>query len=45
MAAWWVIEESVLLDALRAAAGGEDPSIVLLELTANSSAEHVEGEQ
>lgn len=41
---WWVINEVDLLRALREAAVGETtPEIILLELTANSDSEHVDG--
>lgn len=36
-ARWWVIAEAELAAALRRAAAGEDPDVVLLELLANSS--------
>ena len=34
--AWWVIHSSVLLDALKRAAAGEDPDLLYVELIANS---------
>lgn len=33
---WWVIHEDEILRALRQAAAGDDPDVVLLELTANT---------
>jgi len=33
---WWVIHEDTIIDALRRCADGEDPDIMLIELTANS---------
>lgn len=39
---WWVIEQSELLSALRRCSAGEDPDVMLLELTANSDVETVD---
>ena len=39
---WWVIEQAPLLDALRRCAAGEDPDIMLMELTANSDSETID---
>jgi hypothetical protein len=33
---WWVIHEDEILRALRQVAAGDDPDVVLIELTANS---------
>jgi len=41
---WWVIEQSMLLAVLCRAAGGENPDMLLLELTANSAHETIEGD-
>lgn len=42
---WWVIREDVILEALRACHSGEDPSLILLELTANSEQELIDPEE
>lgn len=39
---WWVIEQGPLLDALRRCANGEDPDIMLMELTANADIESID---
>ena len=33
---WWVIHEDELIKALKRCADGEDPEIMILELTANT---------
>ena len=38
---WWVINEAVLHETLMRAQHGEDPDLLLLELTANADTEHV----
>ncbi len=40
---WWVIHEEVLHATLMRAQHGEDPDMLLLELTANADTETVEG--
>ena len=42
---WWVIHEAELRAALERAHGGDDPGIVLLELTANAASERVDGDE
>lgn len=41
---YWVLGESILREALDRAGNGEDPSVLLMELYANSESEYVEGE-
>lgn len=41
---WWVIAQSELLGALRRCKAGEDPDIMLLEMTANADTEQVDGD-
>lgn len=41
---WWVIQENALIWALRRAAAGESPDMILLELSANSEHSTIEGE-
>lgn len=41
---WWVIQETELHAALMRAHHGDDADMVLLELTANTATEHVEGD-
>ena len=39
---WWVIEQAELLKALRRCSEGEDPDIMLMELTANADVETID---
>jgi hypothetical protein len=40
---WWSIHEDEIRHMLQRVADGDSPDIVLLEFTANSVIEHVEG--
>lgn len=42
---WWAISGEALLDMLRRVQAGEDPDLVYAEEYANTSHEHVEGDE